>query len=220
MILDTMTAMDPLIWLLIGAAGGAGAVAGALTRRRLAALSYRIGEEASLDDPGRRRWVVWITAGAWLSLALKAAITPETAILMLPLIPLAVTGPWLAGVDFDVFRLPNRVIVPTLIATAALVAVVALLGHIAVAITAAIGMLAVAGMLAVLHFITNQVGFGDVKLAAILGLALGTRTMASPLVAVILGSIAAIIWTRATKHQGPLPYGPWLLFGAWVAALV
>lgn len=220
MILDTMAAMDPLAWLLIGAAGAAGAVVGVLTRRRLVALSYRIGDETNLDDPGRRRWVVWITAAAWLGLALRASIAPDTAILMLPLIPLAISGSWLAGVDFDVFRLPNRAIVPTLIATVSLVAAVAVLGHIGAAITAAIGMLAVAGMLALLHFVTNQIGFGDVKLAAILGLALGTRTLTAPLVAVIIGSIAAIIWTRSTKHRGPLPYGPWLLLGGWAAAML
>lgn len=219
MIPETMVTMTPPTWILVGVAGGIGAAVGILTRRRLASLSYRIGAELEGDAPPQRWWVVYLTIAAWLGLAVRAAVGPDSAILMVPLIPLAITGPWLAGVDFDVLRLPNRVLVPTLIGTVALVAAVVGLGHADAAISATVGVLTTAGMLALLHFATNQLGAGDVKLAAIIGLALGTRAAVAPLVAVAFGSLAALVWIRITKRQGPLPYGPWLILGGLTAAL-
>lgn len=219
--LATMAVMDPRTWLLIGGAGTAGALIGFLTQRNLKTLTYRLTDEAELPTPTSRQWVMWATAIAWLSLAARAALDPGNAILILPLIPLAACGAWLAAVDFDVLRLPNRVIVPAMIATAALVAAAAVgVGSAGVAITAAIGMLAVAGTLALISVATNQVGFGDVKLAVIIGLSLGAKSPTTPLVAVIIGSIVAYVWAHATKHQGPLPYGPWLILGGWAAALI
>jgi leader peptidase (prepilin peptidase)/N-methyltransferase len=219
--LATMAIMDPHTWMLIGGAGAAGAVIGLLTQRHLNSLAYRLPDETKQPAPDRRQWVVWATVIAWLSLAARAALDPGTAILMLPLIPLAACGAWLAAVDFDVLRLPNRVIVPTMIATAALVAAAAVIvGSAGIAITSAIGMLAVAGTLALISVATNQVGFGDVKLAVIIGLSLGAKNPTTPLVAVIIGSIVAYICARTTKHQGPLPYGPWLILGGWAAALI
>ena len=39
--------------------------------------------------------------------------------------------------------------------------------------------------------------------------------------ALLAGSAAALIWIKTTKHTGGhLPYGPWLLAGAWIAALI
>jgi leader peptidase (prepilin peptidase)/N-methyltransferase len=65
-------------------------------------------------------------------------------------------------------------------------------------------------------------GFGDVKLAALLGLYLGYLGWGPVIVgafaAFLLGGIFSIVLlaaARATRKTG-IPFGPWMLLGAWV----
>ena len=111
--------MQPILIVLFAAL--AGEPLGLWLRRNLATLSYRNADEADLPDPGQRWWVVWTSVIAIGSLA-AAAVMSHNLLAFIPLIPLAIAGPWLAAVDFDVLRIPNRVLAPT--AAAALIVVV------------------------------------------------------------------------------------------------
>lgn len=208
--------------LAIAAAAAAGAGLGWWQRRRLAALRYRASDEAALPDPGPRWWVVWAGMLAVGGLAAAALLSTDPASRII-LAPLAVSGPWLAAVDFDVMRLPNRVLGVTALLTAgAILAVTLTGGGPPAAIQALIGAGVAGGMFAVIHFASKgEMGFGDVKLAAIIGAGLGPLGLGHVCAALLAGSAAALIWIKTTKHTGRhLPYGPWLLAGAWIAALI
>ena len=65
-------------------------------------------------------------------------------------------------------------------------------------------------------------GFGDVKLAAVLGLALGVQSALPALLAGVLlaGAVALFLRVARGRHRGVfMPYAPWLLLGALPALL-
>ena len=65
-------------------------------------------------------------------------------------------------------------------------------------------------------------GFGDVKLAAVLGLALGVQAALPALLAGVLlaGAVALLLRVARGRHRGVfMPYAPWLLLGALPALL-
>lgn len=211
----------PLTPALIGAAALAGYLIGLLLRRNLNQLRYRQGTETDQPAPGPRRWVPWVTAATIATLA-TTALYGTHPWYALPLLPLAAAGPWLAAVDLDVYRLPNRITAPVAAATALTVAVAALATRSwPVAILSLFG-----GILAAVVFLTSNlltrggIGMGDTKLATIVGLAIGPAGLMPVAAALIAGSFTAIIWAKTTRHTGPVAYGPWLLAGAWLSMAV
>lgn len=211
--------MPPI--LIVTLATAAGVPLGLWLRRNLTTLNYRYDDERDLPEPGPRWWVVWASVIALGSLPAAAAIS-HNPLTYLPLLPLAIAGPWLAAVDFDVLRIPNRVLAPTAAGT--------LLAVLAVAVTAKEGRALIApiiaalmagGLFAAVHFATKGgIGFGDVKLAAVISLAVGPLGVTAAWLSILTGSLAALVWAKASRSPGPIPLGPWLLFGAWVASLV
>ncbi len=210
--------MQPILIIVLATA--ASVPLGLALRRNLAKLNYRSADEADRPAPGPRRWVAWASVLAIGGLAAAAVISHDT-LAYLPLIPLAVTGPWLAAVDFDVLRLPNRVLAPT--AAAALFAV----GGTTVAtqdwmtlIVPTVAALATGGVFAAVHLATKGgIGFGDVKLATVIGLAVGSLGVTAAWLSILAGSLTALVWANASRKVGPISYGPWLLCGAWFAVL-
>lgn len=205
--------MHPI--LVIALATAAAIPLGLWLRHNLSTLTYRDSDEHSQPAPGPRWWVVWASVLASASLATAAVSSPYPAT-HLGLLPLAIAGPWLAAVDFDVMRIPNRVLAPTAILTVAAVLAIALSSQSwSGAILSAIGALLSGGVFAGIHFATHgDIGFGDVKLAATIGLALGPLGLGAVWIAMLAGSIAALIWARTSRTSGTMPYGPWLLLGA------
>lgn len=211
--------MQPILIILFATA--AGVPLGLWLRHNLATLSYRTEDEQDLPDPGPRWWVVWTCVLAVGGLATAASLSHDPLV-YLPLVPLAITGPWIAAVDFDVLRIPNRVLAP--IAVTTLVAVVCL-----AAVTEDWPPLVVDGMAALLaggvfaaaHCATKGgVGFGDVKFAAAIGLALGPLGLGAVCLSMFVGLAAALVWAVATRRSNPIPLGPWLLLGSWTSALM
>jgi leader peptidase (prepilin peptidase)/N-methyltransferase len=209
--------MHPIVMIVLATA--AALPLGLWLRHDLAKLTYRAEDEQALPDPGPRWWVVWASILSISGLTTAAALDANP-VLYLPLAPLAVAGPGLAAVDFDVMRIPNRVLASTAAMTllaAAGVAVVEQTRSPLILPVVAAGL--TGGILAAVHFVgRGGIGFGDVKLAAVIGLGLGTLGLGYALLAVLVGSVAAAIWARAKHKTGPLAYGPWLLLGAWLAA--
>lgn len=206
--------------ILIALASLSGVPLGLWLRRNLATLRYRHEDEQDLPRPGSRWWVVWTSVLALGGLA-AAAYFSVNPLLYLALVPVAVAGPWLAAVDFDVLRIPNRALVPTGAATLLAVAGVAVAEYDWRALVVpVVSGLVTGGAFVAIHFATKGgVGFGDAKLASAIGLALGSLGAGAVWLAVLTGSIAAIIWPMTIRRVGPIPYGPWLLLGAWTAAV-
>ena len=124
----------------------------------------------------------------------------------------------LAVIDLEQRRLPNRIVVPsTLVALAAQAAFFPerIVECIAAALGAALFLL-VPGLIC-----RGGIGMGDVKLALLLGVALGEGVLVALLIAAFASlPAAAVILARAgvTGRRRTIPFGPFLAAGA-VAAL-
>ncbi|MCA0306334.1 MAG: prepilin peptidase [Actinobacteria bacterium] len=210
--------MHPAV--LIALATAAGVPVGLWLRRDLATLRYRKGDELALPQPGARRWVTWTSIVTLGSLAAVASLSGNS-LPYLPLLPLAIAGPWLAAVDFDVLRIPDRALAPTVAATLLAAAGVAAVAHDWRGLMVPMASCLVAGcVFASIHFATKGgVGFGDGKLAATIGLAVGPLGSGAVWLSVLSGSVAALMWAKTARRMAPIAYGPWLLCGAWIAAL-
>ena len=70
------------------------------------------------------------------------------------------------------------------------------------------------------------VGGGDVKLAAVIGLHLGWLGWGSVLVGTLAGFVlggvfaAGMLLVRRADRRSAIPFGPWMLAGAWVAIVL
>jgi leader peptidase (prepilin peptidase)/N-methyltransferase len=139
---------------------------------------------------------------AWLALALVLLLVPVTFI------------------DLDHRIIPNVLMAIGAVSALALVAVLqpdALVEHLLAAAGAG-GFLLVAAVA-----YPAGMGMGDVKLAAVLGLFLGTAVAPAMFVAMLAGSVVgALIIARKGAKEGrktAIPFGPYLAFGALVGAL-
>jgi leader peptidase (prepilin peptidase) / N-methyltransferase len=125
------------------------------------------------------------------------------------------------------FLLPSRIIYPLLVLAVIQVTVVALFarGSMASLLGALVGVLMLAGLFYVLHEISNGqwIGFGDVRLAVLLGLLAG-----GPLNSLLLlflassgGTVVALplLFTGRANRKSHLPFGPFLIAAAIIVVL-
>jgi len=133
----------------------------------------------------------------------------------------------LALIDLDVQRLPDAIVLPSWCAAAVLLVVAswnpggdALWGALS---RAALGALAVGGSYFLIFLVYPRgMGFGDVKLAVLLGLYLGWIGWSAVVVGWFAGFLiggvigVALLVTRRAGRRTALPFGPWMLLGAWL----
>lgn len=130
-------------------------------------------------------------------------------------------------IDLDVHRLPNPLVFFGYAAGAVLLTAVSLLeGEHGRLLSAAIGLAAMFVAYLVMALVyPGGMGFGDVKLAGVLGLYLGWLGFAELVVgafsAFLLGGVFAVAMLIARKagRKSGIPFGPWMLAGAWVGIL-
>jgi leader peptidase (prepilin peptidase)/N-methyltransferase len=160
--------------------------------------------------------VVELLVSVGLGVVAVLAIGPDPA--LVPALAVAAVGPPLVRVDLAEHRLPNRMVVPALLAGVVGLALSWLVSGAAPLIPLLAGAI-YAGVLFVLALFGGM-GMGDVKLSAALGLASPTVATAvfSPLLAFLLGGVIAIIVLIRTGRGGRIAFGPFLL-GGYVGVL-
>jgi leader peptidase (prepilin peptidase) / N-methyltransferase len=127
--------------------------------------------------------------------------------------------------DLREFIIPNRIIYPTLAAAAVLLTLAAAISHDWDALRrAAIGGLGAWVALLIIHLINPKgMAFGDVRLAAVIGIYTGWLGLGHVVLGLFLGFLAgaliggALIVTRRRGAKDPVPFGPFLALGAMTA---
>ena len=161
------------------------------------------------------------TAVLFVLLTLHFGITPELpAFLYLGAVTVA-----LAMIDLDVHRLPDAIVLPSYLVAGLLLVPAAVAGGDNLAAVRAIGaMTAMWLFYFAIHAVNpHGMGFGDVKLAGLIGLYLGWLGWSSVLVGAfagfLLGSLAgtALMALRRAGRRTAIPFGPAMLSGAILA---
>jgi leader peptidase (prepilin peptidase)/N-methyltransferase len=163
------------------------------------------------------------TAAVFVTLALRVGLEPELPAFLY----LGAVGVALALIDIDVKRLPNAIVLPSYIVGASLLGLAAAIERTySDYLRAGLGMAALFSLYFLLAFIYPAgMGFGDVKLAGVLGMYLGWLGWAEVVSGAFLGFLfggvvgAALMAVRKAGRKTQIPFGPYMLLGAFVAIL-
>jgi leader peptidase (prepilin peptidase) / N-methyltransferase len=163
------------------------------------------------------------TAALFGVLTLAIGLEPELPAFLY----LGAIGMALALIDIDVKRLPNAIVLPSYLVAAALLAAAALLdGSWDDLLRAGLGMVALYAFYFVLALVyPSGMGFGDVKLAGVLGLYLGwlgwAEVVAGGFLGFLFGGVVGgvLVLVRRAGRKSMIPFGPFMLVGALVAIL-
>ena len=164
---------------------------------------------------------VLFAAATWWALGHDPALLPVVLYLV-------ATGIALFMIDLDVKRLPDPIVLPSYVVVLVLLVVAgALSGEWPVA-RAGLSAVVWFGVFAVPWFVTagRGMGFGDVKLAPVLGVALGWIGWGASLVGLVAGfafgavvGVALVLGTGA-GGKTKVPFGPFMLTGAAAGLLL
>ncbi len=221
---------------LLGGAGGAvvPAVVSRLPQPDVASLHLPEGEE-----PPPSYAAVAATPGLMLRTALLGALAagllawsvgPEPALVgLVAVVPVAVA---LGVVDLRTRLLPKVLVLPATGLLVAVAAVAALLGgpaEVDALVRSLVGLVAARTAYWLLWFLRSAgLGFGDVRLAAMVGAGLGQLgwaellfgLYAGSLVFGVLGALRALVRRDRSLLRAVSPFGPFLLIGALLGVLL
>jgi leader peptidase (prepilin peptidase)/N-methyltransferase len=177
-------------------------------------------------DIARRRGLAWKASVATAVVAgLMGAATGWSPALSF-LLYLAPVGVALAVIDWRTRLLPTKVIAPSYAVVAALAALSAWSeSDLDALVTAGLGWLVAGGTFFLLWFVYPRgMGYGDVRLSGVLGIALGYLGWSELLVGVyagfILGAVGgALLSLLRLVDRKAYPFGPFMLAGAVVGVL-
>jgi leader peptidase (prepilin peptidase)/N-methyltransferase len=170
----------------------------------------------------------FVVVGLWsapqFAIASDAPSTIAAVLRLVAFLYLAAISVALAIIDIETHRLPNVIVLPGYAVGVALLGTASLLEGDLVSLGR---MAAGAGILFAFYLVLaiispRGMGMGDVKLAGVLGLFLGSLGWGELAVgagaAFVLGGLfgmVLLILKRAGRKTG-IPFGPWMLLGAWV----
>lgn len=216
-----------------GAFGALGLVFGVLARIAVTRLTAETLTTAE-TRPGIRSYFADRSLGIELS-TMAAFIAVVVWSVLLPGAPDAMvvgylTLAWasvvLTHVDLRTNRLPNEIVYPTVLVLASSVLLTAIDAQ---GWSRALVACATACVLAACYaalWLIGGLGFGDVKLSFALGLALGwsgwSAAVIGTLAAFVLGGGFALVTIakRTARAGARIPFGPWMLLGAWIGLFV
>jgi len=185
------------------------------------------GEPISTRYPAVEAFTGLFFAGiAWWALAGGLSLQSELALAVatVAFLYLGAISTALALIDLDVHRLPNKIVLPAYVVGVLLLGAASIIeGDFAQLLRAVIG----AAILFAAYFLMAIVypagmGFGDVKLAGVLGLYLawlGWGELAvGAFAAFVLGGVFSLVLLLLKKvsRKSGIPFGPWMLAGAWL----
>ena len=181
----------------------------------------------------RTRWLAVELATAAVFAAFGAQYGDSTVVL-----PLLILGACLVAitfVDLEHLRIPDRITFPSLLLSAVAVVAVSIERDATGAIRgAAIGMVLYFVLLLVPHLAYPKgMGFGDVKLALVMGLHLGwlgwssdeevlgpfRQVLYALMLGCVLGVVFGLVHAAATRRRGEFPFGPALAVACIVIAI-
>jgi len=207
-------------------------------RENVPLLSWLVlrGKCSSCAEPISKRYPLvelagagaFVIVGLWFAPQFASAGTAVAAgalaLRLIAFLYLAAISVGLAIIDVETHKLPNVIVLPGYAVGVALLGTAALLQGDLVGLGR---MAAGAGILFAFYFVLAMIsprgmGMGDVKLAGVLGLFLGSLGWGQLAVgagaAFVLGGLFSIILliTRRAGRKSGIPFGPWMLLGAWV----
>ena len=197
-------------------------------RDNVPVLSWLIlrGRCRSCGEPISARYplVEALTAALFVVMALRFGASAELPAYLY----LVAVGVALAFIDLDVRRLPNALVLPSYAVAAVLLGIAALVaGEAQPLLRAAMGGAALyAVYFAICFAYPAGMGFGDVKLAGVLGIYLGWLGWdvwaAGLLLGFFLGGFFGIgvVLVKKGGRKTAVPFGPFMLIGALIAILV
>ncbi|GAB3950025.1 prepilin peptidase [Micromonospora vulcania] len=165
-----------------------------------------------------------VGAGVFAGLAVALGDDPALPVFL----AVAAVGLVLAEVDLACLRLPDPLVLAAGVLCVGGLTVAALLGGTPGRLLGALAGAVVAGSAHVLLALLpgSRLGFGDVKLAAVLGLPLGWLGREALLTGLLLphllhgGLVLGLLAARRVRRDTLLPVGPALLAGAWLGVLL
>lgn len=177
-------------------------------------------------DIAARPGMLWKAALATGVSAAAVGLVLGWSLSLLVVLPLVPVGVALAVIDWRTRLLPTRLIAPAYAMTVVTVLLAWLLGarELHDLERTALGWLIYGGMFFLLWFIYPQgLGYGDVRLSGVLGLALGWLGWPELWVGIgaglILGGVGGGLLTLVTKRRD-YPLGPFMLVGALAGVVV
>ena len=162
------------------------------------------------------------SGGLFVAVAL-AYEDPWRAVLLAPFAGLMVA---ISVIDIRHRRIPNRLVYPAFVIAAAVIIIGGLAGGGLDALGAGIGLFAYGAGLMIIALISPKgMGMGDVKLAGLIGLVLGSIGLDLVAVAagmgILLGGAGAIVaLLTGAGRKSAIPFGPFLAAGAVIAIFV
>ncbi len=168
------------------------------------------------------------TALAFAAVTVLALRDDRTVWVLPALLYLAAISIALALIDVDVRRLPDAIVLPSYAVVIVLLAGASLVeGDWWPMLRAGIAGAAAFGFYFALIFAYPEgMGFGDVKLAGVLGLVLGWYGWSELVVGLFLGFLlgglvgVTLLATGLATRKSMIPFGPYMIAGAWLAVLV
>ncbi|MEQ1787673.1 MAG: A24 family peptidase, partial [Acidimicrobiales bacterium] len=191
----------------------------------------RGGQVDGVALPARWLWVEVVTMAGFAQLAVQYG--RSTAVI--PLFVLAACLVTVSVIDLQLQRIPDRITFPTLALALPLMIAVSLQYDATDRLSGAlVGMATYFVFLLVTHLVYPAgMGFGDVKLALVMGLFLGwlgwtdLQPVLGPvrlvlyalMLGCVLGVVFGVVHRVATKARGAFPFGPALAMGCFVVVL-
>ena len=171
--------------------------------------------------------IVAFAFGPAILAAGSPAETISASLVLVAFLYFAAISVALALIDLDTGRLPNVIVLPAYLVG------LALLGSAALVVSDFVSLLRLAigaVVLGSIYFFISMIrpggmGFGDVKLAGVIGLFLGYLGSQQLIVggsfAFLLGGLFAVVLlvSRKAGTKSGVPFGPWMLLAAWVGIL-